>query len=319
MRVIFLGTDIFGELALKKLAESSHEVVLVVTQPDRPKGRGRTIVPGRVRLATEAYRIPLIQPESIRDDETKEIIAEIAPDIIAVVSYGEYIPRSIYDAPPHKSINVHPSLLPRWRGAAPVRYALLAGDRVTGVTVQYLHKRMDAGDIVLQEEAPIDPDDGHDSLCDKLYPLGAEMLVRALDGLEAGTIQPVPQDESKITNAPKIEKDDTWLDWSRPADEVRNRIRAFSPKPGARTRFRGSDYKILTADKGIRQIEGGNEPGTVVELSKDGPVVACIDGGLAITELQPPGKKPQGGRDFLNGYRVETGERFSGLDRGDTD
>jgi len=316
MRVVFLGTEDIGEIALRRLAESSHKVVLVVTQPDRPKGRGRKIVPGNVKVTAEELGIPFIQPETVRRAEARDAILGSSPDIIAVVSYGEYIPASIFDAPPHKSINVHPSLLPRWRGASPVRHALIAGDDMTGVTVQYIHKRMDAGDILLQEEIAIEPDDDHGSLCGRLYPLGAELLVQALDGLEAGTIRPVPQDESKVTKAPKIEKDDLRLDWARPALDVRNRIRAFSPTPGARAVFRDSDYKILAADREFRQTEGQPDPGRVADISDLGPIVACGDAALVITRLQPPGKNPLSGRDFLNGYRVEVGERFAGRSEG---
>ncbi len=319
MRVVFLGTDDIGEIALRALEESSHQVMLVVTRPDRPKGRGRKLVPGLVRLAAEELGIPLIQPESIKDEAARDAINDAKPDIIAVVSYGEFIPSSISETPPYGSINVHPSLLPRWRGAAPVRYALLEGDEITGVSVQYVHKRMDAGDILLQEKIPIEPDDDHGSLCEKLYPLGARLLVRAIDGLEADDIEPVAQDESQVTKAPKIEKDDLWLDWSRHAIEVRNRIRAFSPDPGARTMFRDDHYKVMAADKDTRSTEAQAEPGTVVELIDNGPVVVCGNGALLITSIQPPSKKPVSGRDFINGYRIEVGEKFTGrIDGGDT-
>lgn len=316
MRVVFIGTDEIGEIALRKLSESRHDVVLVISQPDRPKGRGRRIEPGPVAVAAEEFGFPLIQPESIRDEEARKALDDVSPDIITVVSYGEYIPRKIFESPKHGSINVHPSLLPRWRGASPVRYALLAGDDVTGVTIQYLHKRMDAGDILMQEEVPIEPDDDHGSLCNKLYPLGGELLVRALDGLEEGTISAFPQDESKVTQAPKIEKGDLWLNWAMPAKQVRNRIRAFAPSPGARAEFRGKVYKILSASKDFISPDERCAAGMVSRLVDEGPVVMCSDLGLVITSIQPPGKKPIDGRDFINGYRIEVGEIFKGRSDG---
>ena len=310
MRVVFIGTEDIGEIALKGLAESRHEIVLVVSQPDRPKGRGRKIEPGPVAVAANELSLPLSQPESIRDEVARQKLMEASPDIIAVVSYGEYIPSDIFQAPKLGSINLHPSLLPRWRGASPVRYTLLAGDEEAGVTIQYLHKKMDAGDVLLQEKITIEHDDDHGSLCNKLYPLGADLLVRALDGLEDGTITPVPQDESKVTKAPKIEKADLWLDWTKPADEVRNRIRAFSPTPGTRTLFREKDIKILAASKDILKSLVKFNPGQVESLSDEGPAVMCADKALVITSLQPSGKKPINGKDFINGYRIETGEIF---------
>jgi len=307
-----MGTDSLGSIALKELVESRHDVALVITQPDRPKGRGRTIVPGEVALLTEAYRIPILQPETIKNPEVIETLGVLKPDIIVVVSYGEYIPRSIFESPQYGSVNVHPSLLPKWRGAAPVRYALLAGDDVTGVTVQYVHKKMDAGDILMQEVVFINPDDNHGTLCDNLYPLGARMLVDVLDGLESGTITPVAQDESKVTKASKIEKSDLWLDFMQPCEAVRNRIRAFAPTPGARIKFRNKDFKLLEASIFTGTIPGENEPGEIIDISDMGPVVACASGGLVFISLQPSGKKPQSGVDFLNGYSPEKGEKFEG-------
>jgi len=310
MRVVLIGTDEIGEIALRKLNESRHEISLVISQPDRPKGRGRKIEPGPVAVAAHELSLPLSQPESIRDEVARQKLNEASPDIIAVVSYGEYIPSDIFQAPKLGSINVHPSLLPRWRGASPVRYTLLAGDEETGVTIQYLHKKLDAGDILLQEKITVEPDDDHGSLCSKLYPLGAELLVRALDGLEGGTITPVPQDESNVTKAPKIEKVDLWLDWTKSAKEVRNRIRAFSPTPGARTLFRDKDYKILTASKEFMEPDTKLESGQIAIPADEGPAVMCADKALVITSLQPSGKKPINGKDFINGYRIETGEIF---------
>lgn len=316
MRVVFIGTDDLGEIALRKIVESSHDVVLVVTQPDRPKGRGRKLIPGVVKVIAEENEIPCVQPLTIKEDQAKQAIFDAQPDIIAVVSYGEYIPSSIFNFPRYKSINLHPSLLPRWRGASPVRYALLAGDEITGVTVQYLHKKMDAGDIIRQVEVQIDPDDDHGTLCQKLYPLGADTLIEVLDDFEKSgeNVVAVQQDETLVTQAPKIEKEDLWIDWSRSAKDTRNRIRAFSPKPGAKSIFRGDNYKILAADSIFIEMDGKFEPGGIIKISEYGPVVACSDSGICLTKLQPPGKNPMDARDFLNGYRVEAGEKFKSQD-----
>ncbi len=316
MKVAFIGTDEIADVALRAVSESRHEIVLVITQPDRPRGRGRKIAPGIVKVTAEELGFPVMQPESIREARVKERLEETAPDILTVVSYGEYIPRSIYEAPPYRAINVHPSLLPRWRGAAPVRYALLAGDEVTGVTIQYIHKRMDAGDILLQEKVPIEPGDDHGSLSGKLHPIGARLLVTALDGLESSVISPVPQDPDNVTRAPKITKEDPWIDWTEPARQIRNRIRAFSPDIGARAKFRDKDCKILGVHPEISQLIESTEPGAIVEPTKEGPRVACSDGILTITRLQPAGKKALDGRSFVNGYRPEIGECFEGIRRG---
>ncbi len=313
MRVAFLGTDRLGELALRAVDASNHEVVLVITQPDRPSGRGRKIKPGVVMLASEELGIPLMQPEKVKELVVQERLTELSPDILTVVSYGEYIPSRIYEAPTYRAINVHPSLLPRWRGAAPVRYALFAGDKETGVTVQYLHKKMDAGDIILQESVPIEPDDDHGSLCDRLYPLGAEMLVWALNSLEIGAVTPVPQDENNVTQAPKIQKSDLWIIWNRPSREIGNCIRALSPAPGAKALFRGENCKILKAVLEEESVDESVEPGTIIDVRKNGPVVAGSDFSLILTMLQPPGKKPLDGKSFVNGYHPETGEKFSGM------
>jgi len=310
MRVAFMGTDHLAAVALEEIARSRHEVVLVITTPDRPKGRGQVVVRGEVAILAEAYSIPVLQPETVKEPSVSEALSAVKPDIIVVVSYGEYIPRSIYESPPFKSINLHPSLLPRWRGAAPVRYALMAGDEETGVTVQYVHKKMDAGDILMQRAVKIDPGDNYGTLCDKLYPIGAGILLDVLDGLESGTISPTPQDETKVTKAFKIGNSDLWLDWSEPADKIRNRIRALAPSPGAKTIFRGKDFKILAAMLSGELLAGSVEPGMIAGKSEFGPVVRCGGDLLILTSLQPSGRNPQSGRDFLNGYKPEVGEKF---------
>lgn len=310
MKVAFMGSSEFGAIALRALARSSHSVVFVITGPDKPKGRGMCCEPGPVRIVAEEFGYPLIQPLSIKEQEVREKLADISPDIIVVVCYGEYIPQAIFNAPPFKSINVHPSLLPRWRGASPIHYALLAGDTMTGVTVQYIAKRMDAGDILLQSEVPIDPDENHGCLSARLHNIGAEMLIETLDRLEKGNISPFPQDDSKATNAPKITKADLNLNWSLPANDVRNRIRAFAPEPGAKVQFKSKQYKILEAASRFVAIGGNSQPGMIVQLSPEGPVVACLDAGLVITRLQPAGKKAMSGKDFINGYRPKIGDLF---------
>ena len=188
MRVAFIGSDDFGAIGLESLASSRHEIGLVVTVPDRPKGRGRSCEPGPVPVVAEEYALPLIQPQTVRDPLVIETILDTLPDVISVVCYGEYIPAALFDTPEKKSINVHPSLLPRWRGASPVHCTLLAGDKITGVTVQYLSKRMDAGEILLQRETEIGIDENHGDLSYRLYCVGAEMLVEALDRLEKGDL-----------------------------------------------------------------------------------------------------------------------------------
>jgi len=311
MRIIFIGTETIGEIALRELIASDNEVAMVITQPDRPKGRGRKIEEGPVKIAANEAGIRVIQPESIKDESVKVALDEIRPDIITVVSYGEYIPSSIYEFPPYGSINLHPSLLPRWRGASPMRYTLLEGDSKAGVTVQYIAKKMDAGDILLQKEVEIDADVDHGALEEVLYPLGAQLLLLTINGLQQGSITPRAQDSEKITYASKITREDLVIDWNKPAVRIRNKIRAFSPSPGAVTIFRGEIIKLLSSDKEIAHIDGfEGSPGTVVGSGSLGPRVICPDGILTITALQPAGKKRLTGRDFINGYKPESGERF---------
>ncbi len=312
MKLVFVGTDVVGALALKAIIGSSHEILFVVSQPDRPKGRGKKIQPGLVRQIADEAELTVYQPESIRDEITKNAIIEAKPDIMVVVSYGEYIPSKIFKAPEFGSINLHPSLLPRWRGAAPVRYALLEGDEVTGVTVQYLHKRMDAGDILAQAEVPIEPDDDHGSLCDKLYPLGADLVVSVLDKFDekGHGVDSREQDEDQVTQAPKITKDDLWIDWNSPAVNIKNKIRAYAPSPGVRTVFRGELYKILKVAEVGSEYPNEPVPGLIYGLPY--PVVDCADQALRILTIQPPGKKPMDGADFRNGYRLADGEMFGG-------
>jgi methionyl-tRNA formyltransferase len=316
MRVAFLGSDEFGAIGLEAVAASVHQVVLVVTVPDRPKGRGRVCEAGPVRCVAEKHGLRTVQPESIKEQTAQEALVGSTPDVIAVVCYGEYIPESVFSAPTFGSINVHPSLLPRWRGASPVHYTLLAGDRMGGVTIQYVAKRMDAGDILLQREVEIGRDENHGELSDRLYRLGGTMLVEALDRLESGTIEARKQDEALATKAPKMQKSDLWLDWGVPAEELRNRVRALAPSPGARARFREEQVKILEMSHDFRPLNEPARPGEVVSVEKERFLVACADRAVEITRIQPPGKRAVSGRDFVNGFHPHTGEFFESAPKG---
>lgn len=318
MKVVFTGTDTIGARALKALVECPrHEVVFVITQPDRPRGRGRKLVEGEVKILANENLIPVLQPETIKSPEIIAAFDQYMPDIMTVVSYGEYIPKSVYNKPPKRSINLHPSLLPRWRGASPIYFALLEGDKETGVTIQYVAKKMDAGDILNQVIVPVSDDDNVESLSGKLYQPGADLLIKTLDEIEAGTQHPVAQDESEslVTYAPKLTPENQWIDWSGPAVRVRNRIRAFSPKPGARTNFRDKDFLIHSAEI-MPGLADSHDAGCIIAIEKDGPAVICGENSLLITSLQPSGKNVIKGKDFINGYRPEIGEMFTGKDAG---
>lgn len=298
MKSIFIGTDDFAVPILRKVREKT-DLMLVITQPPRPKGRGLKETPTPVNTEADNLGLKVLTPEKIR--EVTGIIRDLNPDIIVLASYGQIIPREILEIPKIGALNVHPSLLPKYRGATPIQSALMNGERITGVTIMWMNEFLDAGDIFLQKEIEIDDEDDYGSLKDKLIRLSVELIDKAIDMIKDGRIVRIPQDESKATYTKPIRKEDTIIDWNKSASEIVNLIRALSPTPGAIAKIGDNQYKIYRA-KVVEHIEG--EPGKVVvkDPKKGELVVATGKGGVYIIEIQPENKKRMNVKDFLLGY-----------------
>ena len=305
LSLIFCGTPTFAVPSLEKLAAAGHRIHLVVTQPDRPKGRGLELVPSPVKQSAQKLNLPIIQPDRIKtNDEFRSQLTSIKPDAIIVVGYGRIIPQWMLDLPPLGNINLHASLLPKYRGAAPIQWAIANGETVTGNTTMRIDSGLDTGDILLQEQLPINPDDTAETLAPRLADMGADLLVETLRELEAGSIRPRPQDDSEATLAPILKKEDGLIDFSRPAQQILNRLRGFQPWPGAYTRFRGKNLQILNA-------QPANELVLPSELKAIGDrlLVGCAKKtALEILELQLEGKKRSSAQAFINGYHPKPGE-----------
>jgi methionyl-tRNA formyltransferase len=308
MRVVFLGSDRWSVPSLETLAASGHDVALVATRAPKPAGRGSKLTPTPVAKAARDLGLPLAEVETVKSGAGFEALQRAGPDVLAVVAYGEIVPAAVLALPSMAPVNLHFSLLPELRGAAPVQRALLEGMRATGVTTIRMDEGMDTGPILLRAEEPIDPDDDAGSLGDRLAAVGARLLLDTIDRLQAGDIEERPQNDADASFAPKLSAEDRWLDWNRPAEELFRRLRALSPDPAASARFRGDVLKIFRAS--LRD-EGG-EPGTVTATGRDGFVVACGEGALAPLEVAPAGRKRMSAADFVRGYHPEAGERLGG-------
>jgi methionyl-tRNA formyltransferase len=305
MDLIFLGTPVFAVPTLKRILETGHRVRAVFTQPDRPKGRSQALSPSPVKEAALGYGLPVFQPERIRRPEVVDELAAMQADAMVVVGYGQIIPQSIIDLPRLGIINVHGSLLPRYRGAAPIQWSIVNGETVTGVTTMRIDAGLDTGDMLLKAETAIDPDETAVELGERLAPMGAELLVETLAGLEAGTIVPEKQDPAQATPAPILKKEDGRIAWSAPAQAIHNRVRGLLPWPGAYTRFRGQTLQIC---KSKLAGAGGGIPGSLRRMGR-GLVAVCGDGaGLELVEIQLEGKKRMSGEAFANGQRLQENE-----------
>ncbi len=304
MRIAFLGTPEAAVPALEALvAADDVEVAAVVTNPDRPRGRSRRAVPPPVKMAAEGHRLPVWQPASPL--EVTGDLDRLHVDACAVVAYGALLPPRLLAAGGRGFVNLHFSLLPRWRGAAPVHHAIRAGDDVTGVTTFVLDEGMDTGPILDRAEEPIRPDESAGDLLARLARLGAPVLVDSVRRFVAGA-EPVPQPDDGATLAPKVTPDDVSIDWTRPAPEIANLARSADPAPGAHTTFRGGRLKVFRAPPG----EGAGPPGEIVEVGRAGARVACGQGVVTLAEVQPAGRQRMEGGAFANGYAPEVGERL---------
>ncbi len=309
MRVVFIGSGAIGVPTLRALSKE-HEVIAVFTRPDRPAGRGYQLRPTPIKLAAQELGLPIHQPEDINAPAVLGQIRELAPDVIVVASFGQILTGELLRIPRLGAINLHASLLPKYRGAAPIQWALIRGEQETGVTTFLMDEGMDTGPILLQRRVEITPEDDAGSIEEKLAKLGAEVVLETLEGLAKGELEPQPQDHSAATYAPKLKKAHEKLDWARPARELVNLIRALSPRPGAFTLFRGKRLKIYKAKVvGLETEQGWRaRPGEILGLGEEGPLVKTGTEALELLEVQPEGKRRMSGPDFARGYRITAGE-----------
>lgn len=305
MKVLFLGTSAFACPALEILLASPHEIIGVVTQPDRPKGRGQKLSPPAIKSLALAKKIPIFQPEKLRHPSSVELIKSLAPELIAVVAYGQILPPSLLSFPPRGCVNVHGSLLPKYRGAAPIARAILAGEAQTGVTTILMDAGMDTGPVLLTQETEIAETDTLGTLQDRLSQMGGDLLLQTLEGLDQGAITPRPQDHSQASYAPKIEKEEGHINWHIPARQLFNLLRAFDPWPGAFTDWSGRSLKLFLP--AFLDSESSEAPGTVVEASARGLRIATSQGYLLVQELQLENRPRMKVTEFLRGYRLLAG------------
>ena len=309
-----MGSATFALPSLDVLAESDHTITGVVTQPDKPTGRGQQVQGPPVKARASELGLPVYQPGSLKTEETRDLFASLAPELIVVVAYGKILPSWLLESPKYGCINLHGSLLPKYRGAAPVHWAIANGETTTGVCTMLLDQGLDTGPVYLSEETTIGPDEAAPSLYDRLAKIGAPLVRKTVDGILAGALTARPQDNSQATFAPSLKKEDGFLDWSRPAAEIHNRVRAFNPWPGTVAKFRGQKCKITKTSITL-SAEGLHEggPGSIVAL-KGRLSVRCGDGRLLeILSIQPESRKAVSGADFANGMRVQAAEKFFSL------
>lgn len=307
MRIVFAGTPDFAVPALNALVEAGHEIAAVYTQPDRPAGRGRKLAPSPVKQRALELGFPVEQPESLKSPESRQKLASHVPDVMVVVAYGLLLPQAVLDIPRLGCLNIHASLLPRWRGAAPIQRAIAAGDAESGVCIMQMERGLDTGPVLLERRIALRPDETGGSLHDRLAELGAAAVVEVLAGVEHGPV-PRQQDHVAASYAHKLSKEEARIDWRRSAVEIERLIRAFNPWPVAFISFRDSPLRIWQATvlPGVAEAD----PGTVLRASAEGIDVVTGDGLLRITRLQPAGKRAMDAAEFLNGHRVEPGAQL---------
>ncbi len=296
MRIVFIGTGEIGVPTLRALQQSRQELVGVVTQPDKPAGREQKITAPPIKAALSRDKVPILQPVKIKEPRAIEEIRRLAPDVIVVMAYGQILPRAVLEIPKLACLNLHASILPRWRGAAPIQAAIATGDRETGITVMYVDEGLDTGDILLERKIDIAPTDTGGSLHDRLAEVAPDALLAALEMIAAGTAPRIPQDKEHATYAPKLDREAGRIAWNEPAEDIERKVRAYNPWPGAFTEFNKQKLKIFSA----RIADAGGKPG---EILKRGPelVIAAADRALSLTEVQLEGKKRMSTAEFLRG------------------
>jgi len=308
LRVLFIGTSDFACPSLKALLDASYPVLEVVTQPDRPKGRGQKLTPPPVKVLALARQLPVFQPVRLRDPEAVEHLKSLKPDLIVVAAYGQILSSAVLSIPPLGCVNVHGSLLPKYRGAAPIARAILMGEKTTGVTTMLMDEGMDTGPILLAEETEIATQDNLQSLHDRLARMGADLLLQTLSGFEKGTVRPKAQDHSRATYAPKISKEEGRINWRSPAQTLCNLLRAFDPWPGAYSTWKGKTIKLFRPSV----LAGTPEEiaGTLIKATSQGIIITAADGYLVVKELQMENRPRLSAEQFLRGTPLEPGRRL---------
>lgn len=313
LRIIFMGTPELAAASLAALLRSpGFQILAAVTQPDRPKGRDLKLQPSPVKQLAGAAGLPVLQPEKARDEQFVAELRALAPDLIAVAAFGQILPKAILELPRFGCLNVHTSLLPNYRGAAPIQWAILNGDAETGVTIMKMDVGLDTGDILTQRATPIRDEDNAATLHDRLAELGAELLVQTIPDYVAGKVRPQPQDATRATHVGKIKKEDGRIDWQQPARAIWNRIRAFTPWPGAFTFRTGQTPPQLLKIWGAELVLQPGMPGTILEAEKSGIVIGCGNDALRITSLQREGGRRMSAAEFLAGHPLKPGMKLGG-------
>lgn len=304
MRVLFMGTPDFAVPSLEAIAEAGHEIVAAVSQPDRPKGRGHKMQPTDIKIAAQKIGVPVYQPETLKNNAFLGTLKELSPDIIVVAAYGKILPGYILDYPKYGCVNVHGSLLPKYRGAAPIQRCIINGDKITGVTTMYMNRELDTGDIILKEEVEIGETETAGELFDRLARLGGKLIVKTIEALENGTAPGTKQDDEAATYAPMMEKSTGHIDWTKTSGEIINLIRGVNPWPIAYSEYKGEIMKIFKASAS----DGVGAPGEVLGVRDKKIEIACRDGSVLIEELQMRGGKRMSAESYLNGHSIEVGE-----------
>ncbi|WP_238649814.1 methionyl-tRNA formyltransferase [Paenibacillus piscarius] len=309
MKIVFMGTPAFAVPCLRMLVEEGYEIAAVVTQPDRPQGRKKTLVPSPVKEAALELGLPVLQPERLRRPEAVAELAAYEPDLIVTAAYGQILPKSVLELPQNGCVNVHGSLLPKYRGGAPIQRCIMNGEQVTGVTLMYMAEGLDTGDMISRVEVPIEEEDTSGTLFVKLSAAGRDLLRAEMPRLAAGRVEAAVQDESEATYAPNLSRDDERIDWSRNSREIYNQIRGLVPFSGAFTLWNGETFKVWAAAKPEAGQDAGGDaaPGTVLSVSASGVEVKTGDASLHLTTVQPAGKKAMSAADFSRGTTLTPG------------
>jgi methionyl-tRNA formyltransferase len=302
-RILFMGTPAFALPALEMLHTNSYPLIGVVTQPDRPQGRGQKEIAPPVKIVAQKFGLPVFQPEKIKDASFLEIFLQLKPDMVVVAAFGQILPKFIIDSPPLKCLNIHPSLLPKYRGAAPLNWSIIRGETKTGVTIMLMDEGMDSGEILLQQETNIDPEENYGQLHDRLATQGASLLITAIEQMAAGSALRQAQDSSLVTFAPRLKKETGLINWNYSVHDIVNLIRGLSPAPAAYTFLNGQSLKIFSATAAKDKVSSA--PGTTGTETPQGLPVAAADGYVFLKDVQLAGKKRMAAHDFLRGYRIK--------------
>jgi len=309
MNIIFFGSDDFAAVHFQSVIDSKHKIVACVTQPDRPKGRGMKVVLSEIKACAKAHNIPILQPGSLKASGIAEELRKFQCNVFVVIAYGQFLPTEILNIPSQGAINVHGSLLPKYRGAAPINWAIINGEKETGVSIIQINEHMDAGDVLAEIKVIISSDDTSRTLRAKMMKKGPSLLLKTLDELAENRCTPAVQDHSQATFAPKLTKELGAIQWTKKADEINNLVRGLLPWPSAYTSYSGKFLKILEAQV-VRQDFSQHKPGTVVEISREGIIVAAKSSGLLIKKVHLQDSKPMDVSAFLRGHSVEVGFQF---------